>query len=111
MTAPHWEPVDSPTADLLHLVADGGHPSADHEWDIFVDAVRTVSGCTGFVDQNAVRPLIRGKVAPKRVGAFYRRACLEGWLAPSERWVISDDTQGRNAGRPMRGYVVTEAAA
>lgn len=110
MSAPQWAPVDDDTADLLTLVADAGHVSADYEWSVFEDAVKTVAHAHGGkVDQNDVRPLIRGKVAPKRIGAFWRRACCEGWLH-AEGYSISDDTEGRNAGRPMRCYVLGRAS-
>lgn len=103
-TAPAWSPVDEDTADLLSLVADEGHVSADYEWDLFVKVVTGVAGFYGGrVDQNHVRPLIRGNVAPKRIGAFYRRACLEGWLR-ADGYSTSDDHEGRNSGRPMRCY-------
>lgn len=109
MSAPQWSPVDDATADLLTLVADEGHPSADFEWRIFTDAVtRVAHSHGGVVDQNNVRPLIRGHIAPKRIGAFWRRACLEGWLR-ADGYTTSDDHAGRNAGRPMRCYVLVGA--
>jgi hypothetical protein len=107
MMAPEWDPVDDATADLLTLVADEHHVSADHEWRTFTDAVvRVAHSHGGRVDQNDVRPLIRGRIAPKRIGAFWRRACLEGLLVV-DGWSVSDDREGRNAGRPMRCYALT----
>lgn len=106
-TSPTWSAVDDDTADLLTLVADEGHVSADTEWRTFTDAViRVAHAHDGQVDQNHVRPLIRGQIAPKRIGSFWRRACCEGWLE-ADGWSISDDTEGRNAGRPMRTYRLT----
>lgn len=103
-THPTWSPVDDATADLLTLVADTDHPSVDHEWQTFVDAIRLVGeDYDGQVDQNHVRPWIRGQIAPKRIGSFYRRACSEG-LLEVDGYSISDDHVGRNAGRPMRKY-------
>lgn len=111
MSAPQWSPVDDYTADILTLVADAGHVSADHEWRTFTDAlVRVAHSHAGQVDQNHVRPLIRGKVAPKRIGGFYRRACLEGLIEATPDWSISEDVEGRNAGRPMRCYVLGVSA-
>ncbi len=107
MSAPAWSPVDEETGDLLSLVADTNHPSPAFEWRTFTDAVVRVAHMHGGqVDQNHVRPLIRGEIAPKRIGPFYRRACLEGWLV-FDGYSISADTEGRNAGRPMRAYRLT----
>lgn len=103
-TAPNWQPVDNDTADLLTLVADTDHPSVAFEFADFLSVVRSVAAAHGGeVDQNHVRPQIRGRVAPKRIGSFYRRACLDGVLAV-DGYSISDDHEGRNAGRPMRRY-------
>lgn len=108
MTSPAWSPVDEPTGDLLALVAhDETHPRPAEEWDEFVRAVETVAAIDGgTVSPNAVRPRIRGLVAPRRIGAFYRRALLEGLLRTTGEWVISDDADGRNAGRPCRVYAL-----
>jgi hypothetical protein len=102
VSAPQWAPVDDDTADLLALVRDEGHPSADHEWALFVDAVRTVARRDGMVRPNDLRPLVRGRVAPKRLGAFHHRALSSGLLTVTGEWEISNDREGRNAGRPMR---------
>lgn len=109
-TAPHWSPVEDDTADLLSLVADEGHPSVDYEWLIFTDALVTSSLFDGVVSQNRMRPLIAGKIAPRRVGAFYSRACREGLIRATGEWETSDDTQGRNSGKPCRLYVRTTRA-
>ena len=105
---PNWESVDDYTADLLSLVADQGHVSADVEWSTFTHAIQRVAYANGGrVDQNHMRPLIRGAVAPRRIGSFYRRATLEGLIRPTGDWSISDDTEGRNAGRPVKVYELT----
>lgn len=102
---PVWESVDDTTADVLTLVADRHHVSANFEWAAFIHAVHRVADQHhGRVDQNDLRPLLRGVVAPKRTGAFYRRASLEGLLRPTGEWSVSDDVVGRNAGRPVRVY-------
>ena len=107
-TQPQWSPVDDSTADLLTLVADANHVSADYEWQLFTDAVvRVAHSHAGRVDQNDVRPMIRGQIAPRRIGPFYRRACLEGLLR-ADGYSTSDDREGRNAGRPMRCYVLAD---
>jgi hypothetical protein len=97
-----WAPIEDDTADLLSLVADEGHPSTDYEWDEFVTALRFAADTEGVVSPNRLRPLIRGVVAPKRVGAFTNRALKQGLIAYTGDWEVSDDREGRNAGRPCR---------
>lgn len=104
-SGPQWSPVDDTTADLLTLVRSEGHPSADHEWSIFTEALVTASLFDGIVRPNDLRPLIRGRVAPKRIGAFVNRALAEGLIVWRGEWQVSDDSQGRNAGRPAKVYV------
>lgn len=106
MTAqPTWSPVDEPTADLLTLVADAGHPSADFEWSAFVGVLSaTASLHEGRLDQNDYREQLRGVVAPRRIGAFVNRARAEGLIEDTGEWSVSADHAGRNAGRPMRVY-------
>lgn len=103
MTSPRWSPVDSDTTDILTLVADLEHPSVDHEWEEFTRCLRHAADTTGHIDPNALRPLVRGVVAPKRIGAFTHRAKCAGLIA-DDGWVVSDDATGRNAGRPARAY-------
>jgi hypothetical protein len=101
---PQWESVDNETATLLDLVSDEGHPSADFEYEEYVRAVRHVADADGRVDPNALREMVRGVVAPRRIGAFTHRARTSGLLVWTGEWVTSTDTQGRNAGRPIRAY-------
>lgn len=101
---PQWEAVDNEAADLLSLVADQGHPSADFEWRHFVLALSDAADADGRVDPNALRGMVRGVVAPRRIGAFTHRARTSGLLVWVGEWVLSTDTQGRNAGRPIRAY-------
>jgi hypothetical protein len=77
------------------------------EWSIFRTALRTATR-SGIVHQADVRPLIRGRIAPKHVGTLYRRAKAEGMIreAGHER---SDDLVGRNAGRLEPFYEVVAA--
>ena len=101
---PAWGELDGYTADLLDLIGTEQTPPVDYEWQTFVEAaLRIGTRDGGLIDQNDLRPMIRGLIAPKRIGPFYRRACLEGWLR-AEGWSTSTDTEGRNAGRPMRTY-------
>lgn len=107
MTAPQWSPVDDDTADLLTLVADTDHFSIGLEWGIFVTALMVAAGSDGMVRPNDMRPMLAGRVAPRRVGSFYRKACLEGLIAPTDKWQTSDDAHGRNVGKPARIYLRT----
>lgn len=104
---PQWESVDNYTTDLLDLVALGSPslPTADDEWQRWQFAARTVANENdGIVDPNLLRPLVRGVVAHQRLGAFVSRAVARKLIEPTGQWVISDDTEGRNAGRPARQY-------
>ena len=109
MTAqPHWSPVDDDTASLLSLVAnDQMTDHADREWAEFVSELRQCADASGRIDPNHFRRMVRDVIAPKREGAFTVRAKAEGLIADTGEWVISDDHQGRNAGRPCRVYRLT----
>lgn len=100
--APHWSPVDDETSSLLSLVADLDHPSVDHEWHAYLDALRQVAGPDGVVDPNRLRPLLRGVVAPRRIGALTNKALHSDVIEYTGEWVESDDTEGRNGGKPCR---------
>lgn len=74
------------------------------EWDTFVAAIRHVAnGNRGEIDQNKVRPLIRGRIEHKHIGDCYRRAKNTG-LIREDGVNRSDDHQGRNAGRWQPKY-------
>lgn len=105
-TAPHWSSVDEDTASLLSLVAnDQMTDHADREWAFFERALRFAGVADdGQINPNTLRAIVRGHVAPKRVGAFTRRALLEGLIRWDGEWVVSDDHEGRNAGRPAKQY-------
>ena len=99
--------TDSGQGDLLALVAMGSPSTgtADEEWAEFVAALRYVAEPReGLIPPNALRPLVRGVVAPKRLGAFTSRAVARGLIEATGDWQVSDDTEGRNAGRPCRVY-------
>ena len=102
MTAPTFDSVDNYTADLLDLVAIGSPTgTADHEWDLYVDALAIVaSRHAGLIPPNELRPLVRGKVAPRRIGAFAHRAMARGLVRRTGDWQVSDDHEGRNVGKP-----------
>ena len=107
MTAPEWEPVDAPTADLLSLIADAD--TAGEEWVEFRRILRFVAEHDGQVSPNAVREYTDG-IKPARVGSFYRRALLEGLIRWDGAWETSNDTRQRNGGKPVRVYVLGEAS-
>jgi len=104
-TQPTFGPVDHGTASLLDLLAETNPalPQEVREWNHFLKVLQQVAGATGLIDQNDVRPLLRGEIKASRVGAFYRRAVLEGRIR-AEGWTESDDLEQRNRGKPMRRY-------
>jgi hypothetical protein len=105
MTAqPQWAPVDAETGDLLSLLADDGSLPTDFEWDRFVQALESASELDGRIRPNFLRPLLRGVVKPNRIGAFTNRAKAEGLIVWDGEWEVSDDTEGRNGGKPARIY-------
>jgi len=110
MIALRWEPVDSETADLLSLVAnDKMHPRPEEEWNRFTQALESAADLDGVISPNFLRGLLRGSVAPRRIGAFTHRAKSEGLIVETGDWQISDDREGRNGGRPMRVYRLTDS--
>lgn len=102
MTSPAWSPVDDDTADLLTLVRDEGHVSADYEWDYYVNALQNCAALDGLIYPNQLRKHVRGSVAPHRIGAFAHRALSRALVEYTGEWEISDDTEGRNGGKPAR---------
>lgn len=99
---PNWSPVDDDTADLLTLVADAGHVSADWEWDYYVNALQNCAAVDGLIHPNLLRKHVRGSVAPRRIGAFTNRALSQGLVEYTGEWEVSDDHEGRNGGKPAR---------
>lgn len=99
---PVW--ADSNQGDLLALVAMGAPSTgtADAEWLIFTDALTEAADEQGVIRPNTLRPLVRGKVAPRRISAFTNRALSEGLVAYTGEWQVSDDHAGRNGGKPAR---------
>jgi hypothetical protein len=106
MLTPEWGSVDDTTADLLALVERGRLSDDDGSWARYVEALATVARDNGGVIRpNALRPLVRGVIAPKRIGAHARRALLEGLVRPNGEYEESDDVDSRNAGKPVRCWV------
>lgn len=102
MTAqPRWE--DSGQSDLLELIALGSPTgTSDAEWRIFEEALYTAADEEGRIMPNTLRPLVRGKVAPRRISAFTSRALARGLVEYDGGWEVSDDLAGRNTGKPAR---------
>jgi hypothetical protein len=104
---PQWSAVDDATGSLLDLLADPTPiptMTPSEEWRAYTLALRTIAAQHGgAIPANVLRPVVRGVVAPQRIGAFCRRAQLEG-LIVADGWDISDDRESGNAGRPARNY-------
>ena len=81
----------------------------EDEWQVFVAAVRQVA-VDGLVHQCDMRPLLRGRVAPKHVGQLYRRARAEGLLRDTGDREPSNDVAGGNADKLDRIYALGAAA-
>lgn len=98
--------VDHATADLLDLIADSdNHAHHRAEVERVIWAVALDNG--GHIDPNEVRARIPAWVQPQLIGPTYRRLCQQGFLVPNG-WTISNDTKGRNSGKPARTYMVAE---
>ena len=104
MTAPTFAATDDDTASLLDLLADDGTVSVDAEWDTYVAAIHQAADDAGIVRPNVLRPLLRGRVKPNRIGAMTHRAARSGLLVATGEWEVSDDREGRNSGKPSRIY-------
>ena len=104
MTAPRWE--DSGQGDLLELVAKGSPSTgtADAEWEFFEATLRSEARIAeGVIDPNRLREDFRGRIAPRRISAFYSRAIARD-LIVADGWVVSEDFSGKNSGKPARRY-------
>lgn len=101
---PQWESVDNYTSDLLALVAAGSPslPIAEEEWTVYVAALKSCRDSDGVISMNRVRPLVRGKVAPRRISAFASAAIAAELVEYTGLYEISDDVVGRNSGKPIR---------
>jgi hypothetical protein len=82
--------------------------NAGDEWGIFVAALREAVR-DGEVHQRDMRPLIRGRIEPKHIGLFYRRAKRDGLLIEVRR-EQSNDEQGGNTNKWEPIYELRAAA-
>lgn len=80
------------------------------EWGVFTSVLRQVVDPDGRVHQGKVRPLIRGRIEPKRIGQMYRRAKSEGLLIDTGDREPSNDAVGRNTDKLDRIYLLRGAA-
>jgi hypothetical protein len=94
--------VDPETAAILDLIA--GDPIHDRDREAVVDAIRASVAPDGTVCGNDWRGLIPAWVYPRVVGATVHALATRGVLVPTGGWRISDDTAGRNSGKPVRVY-------
>ncbi len=84
-------------------------PATD-EWTTFVAALKQARRDDGSRHQCDVRPLIRGRLAPKHIGAYWRRARSQGLVVDTGEREQSNDVAGRNADKLDRIYAWGEAA-
>lgn len=91
-----------------HHVATQGCHCAGSEWDISTAAIKQAA-VNGVVHQNDVRPIIRGRIAPKRIGQQYRHALRTGLLVEIRR-EPSRDHKGKNTHHTAGVYELRSAA-
>lgn len=95
-----WAPDPGKDAILALIAGDVVH---QRDRAAIVDAIRASVDHTGRTCGNAWRPLIPAWVYPKVIGATVHALVAAGVLV-QDGWVISNDTRGRNSGRPTRVY-------
>lgn len=91
------------------------------EWVVFTDALARVAVTSTtcrrprcdvsgtHVHQDAMRPIIRGRIEPKHIGLIYKRAKSEGLLKPADK-EPSGDTTGRNTHHDSPVYELRSVA-
>jgi hypothetical protein len=94
--------VDPNTAALLDLM--DGDPIHARDREAIIDAIRAAVRPDGTVSGNDWRGLIPQWVYPRVIGATVHALARHGVLVATGDWVISDDTAGRNSGKPVRKY-------
>lgn len=87
-----------------------GAAGTTDEWSLFRGTVLAAARPDGTVHQGDVRPLIRGRIAPKHIGSLYRRARSEGLLVDTGQLEPSTDTAGRNGDKTSRVYAIGRAS-
>lgn len=94
--------VDPDTAALLDLM--DGDPIHARDREAVIDAIRAAVRSDGTVCGNDWRGLIPAWVYPRVVGATVHALARRGILQATGDWAISDDTVGKNSGKPVRVY-------
>ena len=81
------------------------------EWQVFTAALRDAMRRSddGLVHQKHARPLLRGRIEPKRIGLAYRRAIREGLIREVRR-EQSNDEIGKNTNKWEPVYELRSAA-
>lgn len=95
-------PADRERDAVLALIA--GDPKNARSRSAVVEAIAASVDPDGCTCANLWRPLIPSWVYHRVVGATVNALTKAGVLVPTGEWVVSDDTHGRNSGRPMRRY-------
>jgi hypothetical protein len=95
-------PADAEKDAVLALIA--GDRIHAHDRALIVDAIRDSVRPDGTVTSNDWRDRLAGVVYSRVIGATVNALTKAGVLVPTGEWVVSDDTHGRNSGRPMRRY-------
>ncbi|MDF1603361.1 hypothetical protein [Nocardioides sp. YIM 152315] len=109
MSAPTWSAVDEATASLLDLIDADWRPFAEADRNTIAAAIRDDARFhSGQVHPNRVRDALAAlpvfkQPKPTRVGPTYRAMTLAGYLEV-DGWDVSDDSRGKNAGKPIRLY-------
>lgn len=80
----------------------------NNEWSFFLRTLRACVREDGTLHVNDVRPHLRGKVEPKHVGLYWRRAATLKLIRFKE-WEQSTDEAGGNSDKLARFYVWTAA--
>jgi len=94
--------VDDATGSLLDLIAnDWTHDAQRHEIERVIYSV--AAEYDGHIDPNIVRLRLPAFVQPQLVGPTYRALCLAREIEPAG-WTTSNDSRGRNSGKPARTY-------
>lgn len=76
----------------------------DDSWSFFLRTIRESVRSDGTLHVNDVRPKIRGKVEPKRIGQFWKRAATLGLIRFKE-WEQSTDEAGGNSDKLARVHL------
>lgn len=92
-----------------HVETQGCQCDTD-EWAIFVAALRSSVDSDGLIHQSSMRPKIRGRIAPKSIGTFYRKAKDARLIVDTGDREPSDDVAGRNADKLDRIYRLVAAS-